>query len=37
MDIYKPVFDRDLKIYFEQVKDFFQNQAPRDQAINLAK
>ena len=37
MDVYKPNFDKDLKIYFEQIKDFFLNQPPREQAISLAK
>ena len=37
MDLYKPVPDKDLKIYFDQIKDFFLNLTPRQQAVNLAK
>ena len=37
MDVYKPMIDKDLKLYIEQVKDLFQYLSLRDQVINLAR
>ncbi len=37
MDVFKPIFDKDLKVYIEQAKDSFQFKSSREQAISLAK
>ena len=34
---YKPVLDKDLKIYIETVKDLYQNLSPQSQAVKLAE
>ena len=37
MALYKPNFDKDLIVYYDQIKEMFQTQRPKLQAINLAK
>ncbi|CAF0799893.1 unnamed protein product [Brachionus calyciflorus] len=37
MEIYKPLIDKDLKLYIDQIKDLFQYLPLREQVVNLAR
>jgi hypothetical protein len=37
MSLYKPTFDKDLRGYYDYIKESFVNLKPQVQAVNLAK
>lgn len=37
MTLYKPTFDKDLRMYYDYLKESFLNQKPQDQTVLLAQ
>lgn len=37
MDIFKPIMDKDLRLWIDQARDIFNNLQIREQIIGLAK
>lgn len=37
MSLYKPIFDKDLRAFYDQIKDTLMAQRPQVQAVNLAQ
>ena len=37
MNLYRPIVDKDLKYFIDNVKEMYANMSPRNQAVNLGR